>query len=84
MLFALYMPNKPETMRWVSDIEREQLIYRLAEDRGTIDEASDIPLGTAIKRAFTDPKMWLLCITLTVAYVAAAVTNFCESPQPVQ
>ncbi|BEI81919.1 hypothetical protein CcaverHIS002_0210790 [Cutaneotrichosporon cavernicola] len=76
IIFATYMPNRPESMRWLSPIEREQLLYRLAADRGTKDGAEEMGQRQAIRLAFTDIKVWLVGITLTIAYVAAAVTNF--------
>lgn len=70
------MPNKPETMRWVTDTERAQLLYRLSIDRGTNDNSAEEPVMKSLKDTFSDVKVWIVVVALTVCYVAAAVTNF--------
>lgn len=75
-IFMLFMPNKPETMRWVTDTERAQLVYRLSVDRGTNDNSEEVPIKHALYAALTDIKVWMVVVALTVCYIATAVTNF--------
>lgn len=76
LIFATFLPNKPESMMWVTDTEREALLYRLALDRGTKDASDELTLGQSAWLAVSDPKAWLVCLALTLAWVASAVTNF--------
>lgn len=79
IVFGTFIPNRPETCRWITPIERERLIYRLALDRMTKDNSSEVTTKQAFKLAVTDPKVWFVAIALTVNFVASAVTN-CECP----
>jgi hypothetical protein len=75
-LFAFLIPNTPQTMRWLSDVERDQLLFRLEQDRGSKDCSDELTNWQAFKLAITDPKAWLVCLALTLNFVASAVTNF--------
>jgi len=77
-----YIPNRPESYRWLTDVEREAVMYRLACDRQTKDYSDQVTTAHAFKLAVTDPKVWFVAIALTVNFVASAVTN-CESHEPV-
>jgi hypothetical protein len=76
-IFMTYIPNRPESCRLFTPIEREAMMYRLALDRATKDYSDQITTGHAFKLAVTDPKVWFVAIALTVNFIAAAVTN-CE------
>ncbi|EKD05605.1 hypothetical protein A1Q2_00095 [Trichosporon asahii var. asahii CBS 8904] len=76
LIFATFIPNRPETCRWFTDAERAQAVYRLQLDRATKDASSEMSIGTATKLVFTDPKVYLIMIALTVNFIASAVTNF--------
>jgi MFS family permease len=76
IIFALYMPNKPATMRWLDQQERDRVLYRLEMDKGTQDGTKEMTTGTAFKLSLTDPAVYLLGFTLWCCWVAAAVTNF--------
>lgn len=85
---AFILPNRPDTVRWLTPVERDMLMWRLEVDRGTKDENDTVPIGRALKMALADvsscfhtsltsqPKTWLLCLTLQFAFIAATVTNF--------
>jgi len=75
LIFMTFIPNTPQSMKWLTPVERDRLVYRLEADRGTKDATDEMPTGRAFKLAVTDPKVWLLCITLTLAWVCASVTN---------
>jgi sugar phosphate permease len=76
LIFMTFVPNKPETMRWLTPVERDRLVYRLQLDRGTVDGTEEMSNMEALKLAGTDPKVWLLCATLTLTWVCASITNF--------
>lgn len=76
IIFATFIPNRPETCRWFTDAERAQAVYRLQLDRATKDASSEMSIGTALKLVFTDPKVYLIMIALTTNFIASAVTNF--------
>ncbi|OCF61388.1 nicotinamide mononucleotide permease [Kwoniella mangroviensis CBS 10435] len=75
-IFATFIPNKPQTVRWLTPQEKDRLQYRLELDRGSKDATDEVSVGTAFKMAVTDPKTWLLCACLQANYIAASVTNF--------
>ncbi|WWC64478.1 uncharacterized protein I303_107088 [Kwoniella dejecticola CBS 10117] len=75
-IFATFIPNKPQTIRWLTPQEKDRLQYRLEVDRGSKDATDEVSVGAAFKMAVTDPKTWLLCGCLQMNYIAASVTNF--------
>ncbi|WRT68772.1 uncharacterized protein IL334_005752 [Kwoniella shivajii] len=76
VIFATFIPNTPETVRWLTPQERERLIYKLQIDRSSKDSTDEVTVWTAFKMAVTDPKTWLLCLVLQLDFIAASVTNF--------
>lgn len=48
------MPNRPETVRWLTPVERDMLLWRLESDRGTKDENDSVPVLQALKMALLD------------------------------
>jgi hypothetical protein len=70
------MPNRPESIQWLTTQERDQLVYRLEVDRSSKDSTNEVSAGKAFMMAVTDIKTWLLCATLQCNYIAASVTNF--------
>lgn len=54
IIFALYMPNKPATMRWLTGPERDQLLYRLEIDKGTQDGTKEMTTKHASWLSLTD------------------------------
>jgi hypothetical protein len=54
ILCALVIPNKPESVRWLTPVERDMLLYRLGMDRGTKDENDQVSIGQAFKMAVMD------------------------------
>ncbi|WVR07590.1 hypothetical protein IAU60_004632 [Kwoniella sp. DSM 27419] len=76
LIFMTFIPNKPDTVRWLTQQERDQLVYRLEVDRGSKDATSEVSAFAGFKMAVTDPKTWLLCAILQCNYIAASVTNF--------
>ncbi|WVW85207.1 hypothetical protein I302_107245 [Kwoniella bestiolae CBS 10118] len=75
-VFATFIPNTPETVRWVTPQERDRLVYRLQLDRSSKDATDEVSVGSAFKMAVSDPKTWLLCAVLQLDFIAASVTNF--------
>ncbi|WWC91810.1 uncharacterized protein L201_006757 [Kwoniella dendrophila CBS 6074] len=75
-IFATFIPNKPSTVRWLTQQERDHLQYKLEVDRGSKDATDEVSVASAFKMAVTDPKTWLLCGCLQMNYIAASVTNF--------
>lgn len=75
-IFALYIPNKPATMRWLTPLERDRLLYRLEADRATKDYSDEMSTSQAFRLAITDVKVWLVAIALTVNFIPAGVTSF--------
>ncbi|KIR53420.1 nicotinamide mononucleotide permease [Cryptococcus gattii Ru294] len=76
IIFATFIPNKPGTMRWLSQQEKDRLVYRLEVDRSSKDATDEVTAWAAFKLASCDPKTWLLCSVLYCNYIAASVTNF--------
>ncbi|ORY30756.1 putative nicotinamide mononucleotide permease [Naematelia encephala] len=76
IIIACIIPNKPETMRWLTDVERAQLVHRLQIDRATVDATDETTIRQAFVLAVTDPKTWLLCGVEQMICIAASVTNF--------
>lgn len=63
-------------MRWLTQQERDRLVYRLEVDRSSKDATDEVTAWAAFKMASCDPKTWLLCSVLYCNYIAASVTNF--------
>jgi MFS family permease len=78
MIFATFIPNKPNSIRWLTPMERDHLQYRLEVDRASKDSTDEVSAFRAFILAVKDPKTWLLCGCLQMNYIAASVTNFCE------
>ncbi|WWD19711.1 hypothetical protein CI109_104175 [Kwoniella shandongensis] len=76
VIFATFIPNKPNSIRWLTEQEKDQLQYRLEVDRASKDATDEVSVGAAFKMAIVDPKTWLLCGVLQMNYIAASVTNF--------
>ncbi|EKC99974.1 nicotinamide mononucleotide permease [Trichosporon asahii var. asahii CBS 8904] len=71
-----YVPNRPETCRWLTPTERARLLYRLEANRGTQDGTSEVGNWVALKLALTDPKAWMLVLINQFNFIAASVTLF--------
>jgi len=76
IIFAFIIPNTPRNIRWLTPLEKEQLLYRLEVDRGTKDGTDEMSVTAGLWAAVSDPKTWLLCSILQMNYIAASVTNF--------
>jgi hypothetical protein len=79
IIFGTFIPNTPQRIRWLSQVEKDQLLYRLEVDRGTKDATDEVSVGKGFMLAILDVKTWLLCSCLQMNYIAASVTNFCTS-----
>ncbi|WWC71195.1 uncharacterized protein I206_105148 [Kwoniella pini CBS 10737] len=75
-IFATFIPNKPQTVRWLTPQEKERSIFKLEMDRSSKDATDEVPIMSALKMACTDPKVWVLCAVLFLDFIAASVTNF--------
>jgi hypothetical protein len=69
-IFAFIIPNRPQTIRWLTSQERDQLNYRLEVDRSSKDGTDEVSVGKAFMMAITDVKTWLLCGCLQMNYVS--------------
>lgn len=69
VIFATFIPNKPSTVRWLTQQERDHLVYKLEADRGSKDATDEVSVASAFKMAVTDPKTWLLCGCLQVSNI---------------
>jgi len=70
IIFAFIIPNRPQTIRWLTTQERDQLNYRLEVDRSSKDGTDEVGVGRAFIMAVTDVKTWLLCGCLQMNYVS--------------
>lgn len=73
-VFAGFIPNTPKTIRWLTPLEGDQLVYRLAEDFGSYHEPG--PFWPSVRLALTDVKMWLLLLCMLLNAITSAATNF--------
>lgn len=76
LIVMSYVPNRPETVRWLTPLERARLLFRLEENRGTQDDTDEVGNWTALKLALTDPKAWLLVLINQFNFICASVTLF--------
>ena len=76
-IFSTFIPNTPKDIRWLSSVEKDQLLYRLEMDQGS-KEQSQVGVYEALSMAVIDSKTWLLCSILWCNLIAASVVNFCE------
>ena len=79
LIFALILPNSPQSVRSLTDIERDWQKYNYELDQGQLDNSKEITARQGFVMAVTDPKTWLMMFTLYAIYIAAAVTNFFPS-----
>ncbi|KAL1412169.1 hypothetical protein Q8F55_003179 [Vanrija albida] len=75
-VFALIIPNRPESFGWLTEVERDRLQYVLEKDRYTKDAGDEIGAWDAFKLAVTDAKVWFVAAALTCNYIASGVVNF--------
>ncbi|KAM0549207.1 hypothetical protein ACHAPJ_009516 [Fusarium lateritium] len=76
MLFCLVLPNSPDHVRGLSEVERAWIKYNYELDQGQGDDRSEMTAWQGLKLAVQDPKTWLLLATLYCIFVSAGVTNF--------
>ena len=69
IMFATFIPNRPENVRWLTPLERDLLLYRLEQDRGTKDATDEVSAWQGFIMAVSDPKTWMLCAVLYANYV---------------
>ena len=72
IIFATFIPNTPQKIRWLTPLEKQQLLYRLEVDRGTKDAGDELSVWQGLKLAVLDIKTWLLCSILQVRSAAAS------------
>lgn len=60
VLFLLWLPDGPRTARWLSPSERDWIIGKLQAERG----GDAAPERNSIRRAFAEPRVWLLGLFL--------------------
>ncbi|KAL8287217.1 hypothetical protein RQP46_003669 [Phenoliferia psychrophenolica] len=75
-IFASYLPNSPATCRWLTEVERDHLMFSLRVEQGASDSQSDISGWQGLTMAVMDPKTWLLMAILYCTYIGAAVVSF--------
>lgn len=64
LVFAAYLPNKPETTSILSPIEREIVVARLKHEQGAQDNSKDTGALYGFVLAVTDPKLWFIAAML--------------------
>jgi len=81
IIFAFIIPNRPETIKWLTPQERDQLNYRLQVDRSSKDATDEVGVGQAFIMAIKDVKTWLLCGCLQVSSYLSQGTRNCADLQ---
>lgn len=79
LVFAVVLPNKPETTSILSPIEREIVVARLKHEQGASDNAKDTGALEGFVLAVSDPKTWLITVMLYGTFVANSCANFFPS-----
>ena len=75
-IFVWIIPNTPKNIRWLTPLEKQQLLYRLEVDRGTKDNTDEVSAWQGLVLCVKDVKVWMMCACLSCNYIAASVTNF--------
>jgi MFS family permease len=76
IVFACYLPNSPQKVRWLSEQEHEWLDWSYKNDQKQKDNSHEITAWRGFVLAASDPKTWLMMGTLYATYTSAAVNNF--------
>lgn len=76
LFLIIFLPNKPDTTRWLTPVQRECLVHDLEIDRAQKDNSSEYSVGKGFMMCLTDIKTYLLMSVLFCTYISAAVTNF--------
>lgn len=73
LLFLLVLPQKPETARQFTPIERDLLVHQMAKEKGSTAAADPnaMGVGAGFLATLIDPKTWLLMGILFFTYVSA-------------
>lgn len=75
-MFGFILPNSPDDVRGLTDVERAWVHWNYQKDQGQEDHRSETTARQGLMLALRDPKTWLLLFTLYCIFTAAAVTNF--------
>lgn len=74
--FAYFiLPDSPHNTKFLSEQEKEMIIWKLKQDTGLIDNNSESTFKS-LRLALVDVKVWLVTLMLTFLVAAAGVTNF--------
>ena len=76
IVFACYLPNSPQKVKWLSQQEHEWLDWNYKNDQKQKDNSHEITAWRGFVLAASDPKTWLMMGTLYATYTSAAVNNF--------
>jgi MFS family permease len=76
IVFACYLPNSPQKVKWLSEQEHEWLDWSYKNDQKQKDNSHEITAWRGFVLAASDPKTWLMMGTLYATYTSAAVNNF--------
>jgi MFS family permease len=76
IVFACYLPNSPQKVKWLSEQEHQWLDWNYKNDQKQKDNSHEITAWRGFVLAASDPKTWLMMGTLYATYTSAAVNNF--------
>jgi MFS family permease len=76
IVFACYLPNSPQKVKWLSEQEHQWLGWNYKNDQKQKDNSHEITAWREFILAASDPKTWLMMGTLYATYTSAAVNNF--------
>ncbi|KAI5478367.1 hypothetical protein MNV49_005218 [Pseudohyphozyma bogoriensis] len=68
LIFAVWLPSSPQTMRALSDNERHVVVWSLRSEQKATDQADDVGGLQAFVLVLLDPKTWLLMGTLYMTF----------------
>ena len=79
LIFSMILPNSPRKTPGLTEVEKDWQQWTFEQDQGQSDDGKEISPKQGFVLALTDPKTWLMLVTLYAIYIAAAVTNFFPS-----
>ncbi len=72
-----FLPNDPDTTRWLTPREKELAKSRLLRDK--VDEGEPGSPWLGLKQAVSDPRVWLFCLMQNMHLSANGFKNFMPS-----
>ncbi|KAM0746152.1 retrograde regulation protein 2 [Meredithblackwellia eburnea MCA 4105] len=78
LIAATYLPNGPQSFRWLTPLEKEYIAWNVRSDQKAEDD-KETSAWDAVRMMFSDPKLWMLNFISYCTQILGSVNNFFPS-----